>query len=208
MNAERAVASTRDPAFAVDSGGELLAWNQAAEGLLGYPESQVLGRPCWEILAGRDIFGNDYCWEGCPLIRMARRQRALRRCEICFRTSSGRFAHLGVSTMVVDGAEPPDIALVHLLTPVAPAGTCEEPVPWRLCASRPVPTLTPRQSEVLRLLSDGKGTTEIAALLFISPATARNHIKNILSTLHVHSRLEAVSLARRVGLLESGKERE
>ena len=59
---------------------------------------------------------------------------------------------------------------------------------------------------MLALLSDGQGTCEIAERLFITPATVRNHVKNLLAKLKVHSRLEAVSLARRVGLLESLKE--
>ena len=66
--------------------------------------------------------------------------------------------------------------------------------------------LTARETQVLGLLTEGKGTNEIADLLFISTATVRNHIKNLLSKLNVHSRLEAVSLAQRVGLLDSIKD--
>jgi DNA-binding NarL/FixJ family response regulator len=58
------------------------------------------------------------------------------------------------------------------------------------------PHLTPRQIEVLRLLEQGRSTDQIAAGLHISVETVRNHIRAILRTLGVHSRLEAVALVR------------
>jgi DNA-binding CsgD family transcriptional regulator len=61
----------------------------------------------------------------------------------------------------------------------------------------PRPNLTPRQYEVLELLSQGLSTAEIAAQLRIAPETTRNHIRMLLSELGVHSRLEAVVLAFR-----------
>jgi DNA-binding NarL/FixJ family response regulator len=61
----------------------------------------------------------------------------------------------------------------------------------------PLPHLTPRQRDVLRLLEQGRSTAQIAGELHISPETARNHIRHLLSGLGVHSRLEAVAVARR-----------
>jgi len=58
------------------------------------------------------------------------------------------------------------------------------------------PHLTPRQIEVLRLLEQGRSTDQIAAGLHISGETVRNHVRAILRTLGVHSRLEAVALVR------------
>ena len=63
------------------------------------------------------------------------------------------------------------------------------------------PNLTPRQHEVLELLSQGLSTAEIATRLGIAPETTRNHIRMLLSELGVHSRLEAVVLAFRNGWL-------
>ena len=65
------------------------------------------------------------------------------------------------------------------------------------------PHLTPRQTEVLRLLEHGRSTNQIAAELHLSIETVRNHIRHILRALGVHSRLEAVALTRRGHLLES-----
>lgn len=66
----------------------------------------------------------------------------------------------------------------------------------------PASKLTARQYEVLALLADGLGTTEIAAKLGVAEETARNHIRGVLRELGAHSRLEAVVRAYRLGLLE------
>jgi DNA-binding NarL/FixJ family response regulator len=61
--------------------------------------------------------------------------------------------------------------------------------------------LTARESEVLRLLSEGLGNKEIAARLAISEHTAKFHISSILGKLSVASRTEAVSQGIRRGLI-------
>jgi PAS domain S-box-containing protein len=58
------------------------------------------------------------------------------------------------------------------------------------------PHLTPRQTEVLRLLERGRSTDQIARELHLSTETVRNHIRHLLRALDVHSRLEAVAVAR------------
>jgi PAS domain S-box-containing protein len=67
----------------------------------------------------------------------------------------------------------------------------------------PHPHLTPRQAQVLRLLEHGRSTDQIARELHLSVETVRNHVRAILRALGVHSRLEAVALARREHLLAS-----
>jgi DNA-binding NarL/FixJ family response regulator len=61
--------------------------------------------------------------------------------------------------------------------------------------------LTDRELEVLRLLGRGRSTDEIVEELMISVHTVRNHIRNILTKLQARSRLEAVTVATRIGLL-------
>jgi len=61
--------------------------------------------------------------------------------------------------------------------------------------------LTERQAEVLRLLAAGCSTTQIAVKMGISVETVRNHVRPLLRKLGAHSRLEAVALARREGML-------
>jgi len=62
--------------------------------------------------------------------------------------------------------------------------------------------LTARELEVLGLMAEGLGGTEIAGSLGISTNTVRTHIQSILTKLQVHSRLEAVAFALRRGLVQ------
>ena len=55
--------------------------------------------------------------------------------------------------------------------------------------------LTPRQAEVLALLERGRSTRQIAEELHLSIETVRNHVRHLLRSLGVHSRLEAVAIA-------------
>jgi PAS domain S-box-containing protein len=65
------------------------------------------------------------------------------------------------------------------------------------------PQITPRQAEILQLLAQGYSTAQIAAELHLAVTTVRNHIQGLLHVLGAHSRLEAVVVARRDGLLAS-----
>jgi DNA-binding NarL/FixJ family response regulator len=64
------------------------------------------------------------------------------------------------------------------------------------------PRLTDRELEVLRLVAQGKSNREIAGDLYISENTVKNHVRNILEKLHLHTRMEAVMYAVREKLLE------
>ena len=62
--------------------------------------------------------------------------------------------------------------------------------------------LTERELEVLRLVARGLNNREIAKELFISENTVKNHVRNILEKLQLHSRMEAVMYAVREKLLD------
>jgi DNA-binding NarL/FixJ family response regulator len=62
--------------------------------------------------------------------------------------------------------------------------------------------LTTREREVLGLLADGCSTEEIGSQLFLSLHTVRNHVRNILTKLHARTKLEAVVIAARAGLVD------
>jgi DNA-binding NarL/FixJ family response regulator len=66
----------------------------------------------------------------------------------------------------------------------------------------PAPKLTDREMEVLRLVARGLNNRDIAKELFISENTVKNHVRNILEKLQIHSRMEAVMIAVREKLIE------
>jgi two-component system NarL family response regulator len=66
----------------------------------------------------------------------------------------------------------------------------------------PAPRLTDREIEVLTLVARGMNNRDIARELFISENTVKNHVRNILEKLQIHSRMEAVMIALRDKLIE------
>jgi len=62
--------------------------------------------------------------------------------------------------------------------------------------------LTAREQEILRLLAEGLPTKEIAEKLFISPKTVENHRTNIMNKLELHSTIELVRYAAKLGLID------
>jgi NarL family two-component system response regulator LiaR len=64
-------------------------------------------------------------------------------------------------------------------------------------------TLTERETEVLRLLAQGKSNKGIAAALVIGEKTVKTHVSNILSKLGVSSRTQAALYAVRIGLVSA-----
>jgi len=63
-------------------------------------------------------------------------------------------------------------------------------------------TLTARERQTLGLLADGASTAEVARRLGVAVNTARNHVQRVLEKLGARSKLEAVAIARREGLLD------
>jgi DNA-binding NarL/FixJ family response regulator len=87
---------------------------------------------------------------------------------------------------------PPDLLGNVLPRLVAQAGTAP---PDQLAA------LTPREGEVLQCMVDGLSRGEIASRLYLSDNTVRTHTQNLLAKLGVHSTLESVALAMRLGMV-------
>ena len=77
----------------------------------------------------------------------------------------------------------------------------KDAVPQRALETDLIERLSPREMEVLRLLVTNLNTSEIANELVVSVSTVRSHIKSIYSKLAVHSRHEAVTRAKELGLV-------
>ena len=63
-------------------------------------------------------------------------------------------------------------------------------------------TLTPREQEVMRLLAEGLSSKVVASKLFISPKTVENHRSNIMNKLGLHSTIELIRYAAKLGLID------
>ncbi|WP_319470048.1 response regulator transcription factor [uncultured Pseudodesulfovibrio sp.] len=69
-------------------------------------------------------------------------------------------------------------------------------------AQDPYSTLTAREQEVMRMLAEGLNAKEVAAQLYISPKTVENHRTNLMKKLDLHSSVELVRYAAKLGLID------
>ncbi len=199
-------------AFACNQNGRIVAWNECAEQFLGHASAEMIGRHCFEVLDGRDVFGNRFCHERCAIRSMIRRQEPINQWQLNYRTAAGARIDVSVSAVLVNGGKGAECVVVHVLKPVETSGdelgpgTADEPT-GRLALEDSVDTgadpvkLTIRERQILRMLASGSNTSEIVDRLYISANTVRTHIRNIIHKLNAHSRLEAVSRAIRKRLL-------
>ncbi len=105
-----------------------------------------------------------------------------------------------------------DEATDHLIDAVRAAGAGESVISSVMLAQllpklrrdgpvRSPAALTPREQQVLELLAQGLSTDVIGERLFVSRNTVRNHVQRLMTKLEAHSRLEAVAIAVRRGLV-------
>ena len=73
--------------------------------------------------------------------------------------------------------------------------------PWEGWRSLPVP-ITTREREVLGAIVDGCSTPEVAARLYLSQKTVKNHLASIYQKLCARDRTQAVLIALRLGIVE------
>jgi len=220
----QAILAADTPAFVTDASGHITSFNHAAERFFERQASRVLGRRCYDIVGGRDVFGNRFCRENCAVMSMGRKGESIHAFELSVAVPlrPEQPIHVSVIPSRVDfSATFPE--LLHTFAPIdregrlaralenlgaAPsaATTPLRPAPTALPRDphREEPPLTSREKEILEWVAAGLPNKEIAAELEISLATVRNHIHSILDKLDVHSKLEAVSLAFRTGWVAQG----
>ncbi len=201
----RAFERSGDGVYAVDYDQNIVYWNRAAERLLGHKAADVLGRRCFDLIAGGDHLGHPFCGSDCDVIKSARKGRAPANYDVCTRSAEGERRWINVSIVVLAGSKRHDLLTVHLFRDVTEARRRQPPVTPQLSegppetadATRVGARLTRRETEVLQYLSTGMSVPRIAETLAVSPTTVRNHIEHMLAKLGVHSQLEAVVLAAR-----------
>jgi DNA-binding CsgD family transcriptional regulator len=200
--------------FAVDSSNRIILWNKACERLLNRPARNAIGRPCYEVVRGRDTNGNLYCHRNCAVAHQARdlKDDPVRTFKLSADTGDGKKKNVTTSLFAIPSYHPALNTLVHVLRdasraipPAASSEKREEPAaeplsPVTLSGGETV-VLTAREKEILRCLAEGMGTGAIAKKLFIATVTVRNHVQSILHKLDVHTKVAAVVLAYRHGLV-------
>lgn len=197
------VARARGAVVTVDGDGRIILWNRSTATLLGYTAREVIGRPSCDVFPPASEDAATLCYRGCHVGAISR-NTPTENDEIRTRTKTGRLIRLSVSALVIPGPKDRGPTIMHLLREPTPPTA----MPARTNGHGEVVdqagqegALTRREIEVLRLMGTGMNTRVIANTLHVSEATVRNHVQSILGKLAVHSRLAAVAVAHRIGLL-------
>ncbi len=206
--------------FAIDRDQKIILWNSRAQEILGYAPQEVIGRYCYDLIVGRDPDGKVVCDKDCPALQMAKDSGRAPSHYCVMRSKAGKPVWLHITHVVVPSKNEELESLVHIFRDVTEYIEAKDLVQRLLsylakssdtskapqaepsdATKKAAVSLTNREVEVISLLAQGANANAISQKLVISPATARNHIQNILGKLGVHSALEAVAYASRNGLL-------
>ena len=209
--------STSDPSFAVDSEGAIAAWNRGAESLFGEPAVTAVGRLCGQILKGSDECGA-VCSENCTVRLAIENRHPVSNFDLEVETVRGRqWCNVSVLSVEESGSSRP--LAIHVVRPidlrkrleilvrdflVTNTNVTPESAVAMLAVTRAPAKdaeLSPRELEVLRLLSQGESSRSIGTLLHISTTTVNNHVQHILKKLDARNRLEAIRRAEHAGII-------
>lgn len=179
----------------VDAKDRILSWAPDAEALFGHAASAAVGRRLQDLLDGRDLFGNRVCHNACWLRDALGAGEAVQRFELDTRHAGGQ------RVRVIVDVQPSTRGWSYRFLPDRRADRQRAPTPSDPGPAATSFVLTGRERDVLRLLARGAGTAEMARELGITATTVRNHVQHLLEKLKAHTRLQAVSVARRHGLL-------
>lgn len=203
-------ARTGDAVFVVGPDYRIVHWDARMEALTGTLSEEAVGRRCFGVVLGEREGGGRFCAHGCSVMHLAQAGRPVSNYDMRISTRSGEKRWVNVSNLTVQDTEGP--YLVHLLrdaqgtheTLEMARGLLRLSSKKEVLAQRReegVPALTPRQLEVLRLLSEGKAVRDIGKELYLSEATVRNHVRSLLQAVGAHSQLEVLAKARDLGIL-------
>lgn len=209
-----------DGVFAAESGGRVIFWNQCAENILGWAARDVLYKPCWEIVGGSDSTGKPFCGPTCPVVQQTSDPPRSFDLEVSFRSGLRRWVNVSIiygATLPLAGSGAvSSTAIVHLVRDITERRRAEffgrrvldmsesvrsAPRPLAVTAGCGSLRLPPRQRLVLELMAQGMTTMAMAREMKVRVSTVRTHVEQTLKSLGAHSRLQAIHLARRQGLL-------
>jgi PAS domain S-box-containing protein len=208
---------TADAAYSVTNEGEIRSWNHAAERLIGYPSSLVVGRNIDDVLQARDSLGTDALAGG---LEAATRRwdgtgDGIANFDLEIGTRTGQRIWVNVSTIIFDNQRTGHRLFVRLVRDMNQRRRTERLFSGMVDLARqvlalseassehaPVEPLSEQERRILSLFAAGRNSAAIGRELEISPHTLRNHLHHINRKLRTHSRLEAVTHAQRRGLLD------
>lgn len=203
-----------DAAFVVTERGEICSWNAAAERLFGYRQSEVLHKPCYKLLEGRDTLGVLTCTENCAVRECVAKDAEIPTFDLEGKIRSGRRVWVSLSTLVYENPLNGRRLIVHMARDIAERKHDERVLRQMVHASKRVHSIltegaetncispmSEQETEILRLFAEGKNSTTIARHLGITLRTLRNHLHHVNQKLGTHNRLEAVMQAVRQKLL-------
>jgi DNA-binding CsgD family transcriptional regulator len=201
------IARSNEAAFATDPGDKIILWNKRCEALLDRTARSVLGKRCYEVIGGLDIYGNIYCHRSCPVAFQARERPAkpVHRFSLSIEVGERGLKKFDYSLFAIPSYHPALSTLVHVLRErktesklerqLASEAEVREPLWPMITSANHSVDLTDRETEILRCLARGMATAAIGKKLSISNATVRNHVQHILEKLDVHNKLGALVFA-------------
>jgi DNA-binding CsgD family transcriptional regulator len=203
------VVSAEDPCFAVNLRQEIVYWNSSIAQLLGRDAVDVLGRSCFDVIGGRQAdSGSSWCQRQCPVVQNAQVGQASAGFTLTWNNCWGRTFTCSVRPLLLRPVR--DVVwIIHSLQDISAESELinfakrivKQTHQLVTGARREWPSnLTPREIAVLSMVARGMTTDDIASQLVVSKATAKNHIRNALSKLGLHSRLEAAAYVHENGL--------
>ena len=197
-----------DGVFAVRESGEICFWNRAAHELFGYPEEEVLGKTCSQLLHGVGALGTQVCHERCVELQCTLKPKPMPNFDLNVTTRCGERKWVNISTIPYLNRRTQKTLIVHLSRDISEQKKREEVFRRMIAVSRevsnledtmkgaaPITPLSSQELEILRMFAAGNDAPRIAKALGISPQTLRNHLHHINRKLRTHNRLEAVTHA-------------
>lgn len=210
-------------AYAMSLDQTIVFWNRAAERILGHKRDEVIGRHCYEVVAGVTRTGlTPVCLGGCPSVRYLQAGLVPAQTPLHMAKASGDRVWVTVTPMVIAGVLKDAPLLVHLFDDLGEAEDARPTIDSLRAALTTSGTdilsddpagieptaesfkLSQRELDVLKLMALGWKTSQIADQLNISQHTVRNHIRNLRQKLGASTKLDAVVKGLRLGLISMG----
>jgi len=207
---------TADAAFCVDPQGEICFWNASARDLLGYAQSEAVGKNVHALLRCQGALGARICTRDFYTQQAATENCRIPNFDVQVTARSGHKKWLDMSTLIFNHGRTHPRLVVHLARDITKRKQQEELLHDLLEVSKqivaisngngsprlaPVSPLSEQEQRILRLFSEGKNSAEIAKKLGITLQTLRNHLHHANEKLGTRNRLEAVTHAMHRNLI-------